>query len=315
MHTGAHIRLGAGQYRLDRPLAASSYGVVWRATRQHDGLAVALKLVNHDQMARAHPALRVRWIDSAAKEIAFLGSLAPWDERHIVRLLDSGEHAGLPAMALELLGPDLGRHLAARAGEPPVALDQTLAWLAQANQALAKVHAHGWHYLDLKPANLLLHPIDGGVRLADFGTSRLLAGRPSTSYAGSANWQAPEQFFPNASGHYDTGHRSDYFSLGALFYYLLSGGRALRFCQACGDAWRSHGLHGPALLLRQYQGQPPTLHPDEARLVGEAAGEAALALLTALLAARPQGRPANALQISRMIGAVHAARRPRAQFA
>ena len=63
-------------------------------------------------MARAHPDQRDRWIASAHKEIAFLRSLEPWDERHIVRLLDSGVHDGLPVMALELLDGDLGKHVA-----------------------------------------------------------------------------------------------------------------------------------------------------------------------------------------------------------
>ena len=81
---------------------------------------------------------------------------------------------------------------------------QTLDWLGQINQALAKVHQYGWRYLDLKPSNVLLDARSGSVKLADFGTNRLLGDRDPHSYADTANWQAPEQFFPGAGGGYRT---------------------------------------------------------------------------------------------------------------
>ena len=90
LQSDAIITLGAGDYRLRAPLAGSAYGLVWRAAAPGNGPDVALKLVNEAQMLRAPTPLRARWIDSMQREIAFLQSLAPWDERHIVRLLDSG---------------------------------------------------------------------------------------------------------------------------------------------------------------------------------------------------------------------------------
>src|SRR5687768_15630018 len=104
----APITLDAGTYRLRERLAGSAYGVVWRAQAGAGMPDVALKLINRAQMERAAPLQRQRWIASARNEIAFLSALAPWDERHIVRLLDSGVHDGLPVLALELLGADLG---------------------------------------------------------------------------------------------------------------------------------------------------------------------------------------------------------------
>lgn len=298
MQAGALIHLHGGGYRLANPIAASSYGVVWRAIGRADGRAVALKLVNRAQMERAPACLHARWADSLRQEALFLRSLAPWDERHVVRLLDSGEHEGLPAIALELLGPDLGRYCAGQGR--PVPLARVYRWLGQINQALAKVHQYGWSYLDLKPANLLLHPADGGLRLTDFGASRPLGAPPARSYAGTAAWQAPEQFFPGAQG-YAAGWRSDYFSLGALFYYLVSGGASLQFCRLLGQAWARHGLQAAARMKA-----PPTLLPSEARMVEQAAGGAALDLLRKLLAPEPQARPANALEISRMIATARA---------
>ena len=328
LQAGAVVTLKAGSYRLREPLAGSAYGVVWCADTLPAGGQAALKLVNQQQMARAEPAQRDRWIASANKEIAFLGSLEPWDERHIVRLLDSGVHEGLPVMALELLDGDLGKHVAReRNAGRRIDFAQALAWLGQINQALAKVHQYGWRYLDLKPSNLLLDARRGSVKLADFGTNRLLGEREPHSYAGTANWQAPEQFFPTAGNAYLTDARSDYFALGAMFYYLVTGGLALRFCSDCGQAYRDHRDAGAAHLLERHGGViPPTLRDDEAALFvqrigahestwqpagggASAGGAEALALLRSLLNVQRHDRPRHAIAISRMIADVRDAMR------
>lgn len=296
------ITLQTGRYRLVQQLAGSAYGIVWRADSERG--EVALKLINREQMAQARPELRERWIASAEREIAFLRSLAPWDGRHIVRLIDSGAHAGLPVIALEMLDHDLGKVVAARrAIDLPTALD----WMAQLNQALAKVHQYGWRYLDLKPSNVLFDQRRNCVKLADFGTNRRLDDDAPHAYGGTASWQAPEQFFPDAGDAYRTDARSDYFSLGALFYYLIMGGKTLRFCQACGDAYRAHRQDGAAQL--RARGVPPILADDETAHFTQAAGPQALAMLRRLLADDPRQRPAHALSISRMIAEASPLRR------
>lgn len=305
LQADAIITLGAGQYRLREQLAGSAYGLVWRAAAPGDGPDVALKLINEAQMLRAHPDLRSRWTASVEREIVFLQSLEPWDARHIVRLLDSGIHDGLPVMALELMDRDLGRCTL------PIPFATVLDWLGQVNQALAKVHQYGWRYLDLKPANVLLHPNDNSVRLADFGTSEPLAAQPATTFAGTASWQAPEQFFPTPRNTYDTDARTDYFALGAMFYYLVTGGQPLRFCSDCGQAYREHQAGGASALLAKHHGNiPPTLGGDEAALFARRSASAgALPLLRALLAADRSDRPQHALQISRMIAAARTSQR------
>ncbi|WP_374582807.1 protein kinase [Pseudoduganella sp.] len=305
------ITLELGQYRLQQPIAASAYGLVWRASGPYGSGDVALKLVNAAQMERAAPALRSRWIASAEAEIAFLQSLEPWDECHIVRLLDSGWHQGLPVQALELLGQDLGRHIAA-CGAPSLA--RALGWMRQLNQALAKVHQYGWRYLDLKPANVLVDPWLDRVKLADFGTSRRLAALEPHSYCGTAQWQAPEQFFPAAGGGYATGSFSDYFALGALLFYVVTGGDSLSYCAECGEAYRGRLADGAADLLARHGGVPATLlAADEDRFAAAlpvAALDPALSLLRTLLAPAPADRPRNALHISRLLDRIPASEQP-----
>ena len=306
---GTVISLAGGQYRLREPLAGTAYGVVWRADSLHANGCVALKLVNLEQMERAPSSLRARWLASASTEIAFLRGLAPWDGRHIVRLLDSGEHLGLPAMALELLDGDLAALVMREAAlGRTIAPQRALAWTAQVNQALAKVHANGWRYLDLKPGNLLHDMATDAVKLADFGTNRRLDDLRAHTYAGTANWQAPEQFFPNAGG-YATEARTDFFALGALLFYLVCG-RLLRYSSACGQAWQAHGKDAAASLLAGRHARPPVLQADEAALFARHMGPGAapgLALLRALLAEHPAERPQHALEISRLLQAASTA--------
>jgi len=307
---GDIIALTAHAWRLRAPLSRSSYGVLWQAESCNGGIPAALKLVNVEQMALALPPQRACWTRCAAAEIGFLRTLQPWDRRHIVGLLDSGEHLGQPAMALELLDGDLARHLdAMRTRGAAIPLAQALAWTGQVNAALARVHQYGWRHLDLKPANLLLAEDGACLKLADFGTSRALADRDLHSYTGTASWQAPEQFFAQGGG-YRTDARADYFALGALLYHLVTG-VLLRYAGACAAAYREHGSAGAAHLRRLHGGAPPpTLAEDEAALfarhaqsggAGPATREAALALLRALLAAGPDARPRHALDISRLL--------------
>jgi serine/threonine-protein kinase len=316
----AIIALELGHYRLREQIGGSAYGIIWRAAGPHATRDVALKFINQEQMARALPAQRERWIASANNEIAFLQSLEPWDERHIVRLLDSGWHEGLPVLALELMATDLGKHMVALKGRgEAVPVPRVLNWIAQINQALAKVHQYGWRYLDLKPANVLLDRHLNAVKLADFGTNRQLGNLQPHSYAGTANWQAPEQFFPADGGGYATGVRSDYFSLGAMFYFLVTGGLPLRFCSDCGQAYREHHTAGADLLRRMHGGAlPAALHPEEearfAAVMPSSMRDAALELLRALLHIDPAQRPRHAIQISRMLNAIQGVKPARGTF-
>ncbi len=267
------IALQAGAYRLREPIATSSYGQVWRAEGPAALGTVALKLVNRAQMARAGDSQRARWADCARVEGKLLAALQPWDQRHIVRLLDHGTHEQLPVLALELLDGDL------RAVRSP-SIPRILEWIGQANQALCRLHQHGWRHLDLKPGNLLLDR-DGNLKLCDFGTVRELADTAAHQFTGTPGWQAPEQAIPNAQGLYDTDARTDYFALGLLFFHLVTGANATSLTSA---------------EARQF-----------CERFDESARPPALALLRSLLAPQRAQRPRHALDISRALARIQAA--------
>ena len=92
--------------------------------------------------------------------------------------------------------------------------------------ALAKVHQGGLVHRDVKPANILLHPDSGDVRLTGFGlASRLVRERqrpvPPESIAGTLAYMAPEQ---TGRMNRSVDSRSDLYAFGVTLYQMLTGG-------------------------------------------------------------------------------------------
>jgi len=124
---------------------------------------------------------------------------------------------------------------------------------------------------DIKPANVMIDG-DGFIRLIDLGIARLVkqAGGQDTMHLGTPGFAAPEQGGPH--GHSDG--RSDLYGLGALLYYLLSGGRT-----------------------------PASGAPDIG-LLADGVPSAARDAVACLLQADPGRRPADAKAAERMLAGV-----------
>jgi tetratricopeptide (TPR) repeat protein len=101
---------------------------------------------------------------------------------------------------------------------------QTLELVVQICTALQYAHEEGVVHRDIKPANILMNK-KGQVKIADFGLVKLLGATPDTTLTtsqaamGTFNYMAPEQR-ENAQG---VDHRADIFSLGVVFYEMLTG--------------------------------------------------------------------------------------------
>jgi eukaryotic-like serine/threonine-protein kinase len=90
--------------------------------------------------------------------------------------------------------------------------------MRQSAEALRYLAGEGVIHRDIKPGNIILRK-DGRVKIADFGCA-LLDDYPAASLrvAGSLPYMAPEQIDGKPIG-----HLSDMYSLGAVFYHLLTG--------------------------------------------------------------------------------------------
>jgi tetratricopeptide (TPR) repeat protein len=256
-------QLYGGRFRLESEAIRGGMGTVYGARDLVTGERVALKVLHDDRPGAA---------DRFRQEAALLADL-----RHpaIVRYIDHGVTGdGGLYLAMEWLA---GETLEQRLGRGPLGVLPTVQLARRVLDALAFAHGRGVVHRDLKPPNLLL--LDGslaGVKLLDFGVARrLVEGQRLTrtgSTVGTPLYMSPEQ----ARGVRVLDARSDFFSLGALLVECLTGKPAFAaetnlaiMVKICMDA----------LDLRAACPDAPPHLVD---------------LLSAMLAKRPEDRPARA---------------------
>jgi tRNA A-37 threonylcarbamoyl transferase component Bud32 len=149
-------------------------------------------------------------------------SLARLNHPNIVTIYDYGEANGLCYFVMEFVdGVDLRRMIEARTLTP----EDALRIVPQVCDALQFAHDQGIVHRDVKPANILIDRT-GRVKIADFGLAKIVGKSPTDltltaigDVMGTAEYMAPEQ--RRASQAVD--HRADIYSLGVVFYEMLTG--------------------------------------------------------------------------------------------
>ncbi len=200
-----------GKYRIVGKIGQGAMGEVYKA---HDPLLnryVALKTINPSLAADSD--FKERFKREAQ-------SAARLNHPNIVTVFDFGEESGLTYMAMELLeGLDLREALRRKSISH---LGRKLEVMVQLCEGLAFAHSQGVVHRDLKPGNVHIQPT-GHVKVLDFGLARLGASDMTRTgtVMGTPHYMSPEQVRGERAD-----ARSDVFSLGALFYEILSGHRA-----------------------------------------------------------------------------------------
>jgi eukaryotic-like serine/threonine-protein kinase len=210
-----------GKYRIERVLGAGAMGIVYDAHHVQLDERVALKVLRRE--LASHPDAVQRFIREAR-------AAAKIKNEHVTRVFDVGERDdGTPYIVMESLeGEDLARWLATRGA---LRLEDAIAFVLQACEALAEAHVLGIVHRDLKPSNLFCSRRPDGslsVKVLDFGISKIAALATSTSDAGRASgtkgtlgspfYMSPEQM---QSAH-DVDHRTDIWALGVILFELLT---------------------------------------------------------------------------------------------
>jgi len=197
-------------YRLMKKIAQSSAATVYLARNDDLAQPVALKL----QPIKGQESVSEEDRQRFARECEILSTL---NHRSIADVIDFGITPEYLFLALEYFPCGSMRDRM----KNPVSEVDALNYARQIAEALQVVHSAGIVHRDLKPSNLML-TTDNRVVLIDFGSARaqLLAHDLSRSnlMTGTPYYVSPEQI---DGGHTD--QRSDLYSLGVLFYEMLSG--------------------------------------------------------------------------------------------
>jgi DNA-binding response OmpR family regulator len=194
-------------YTLRLKIGESEKAVVYLASSAQRGHNVALKV---SKTLRDDVAGR-QFLEREYTAIVSVRS------QRVVEIYDYGVHSGFEYLAMEYLPRgDLKARI-----QRGVSEQEALHYVTEIAAALGVVHWAGLVHRDLKPPNVMLRENDG-VALIDFGLARSLDGGTLNTQSGvllgSPYYMSPEQALGEPLD-----ARSDFYSLGVIFYELLTG--------------------------------------------------------------------------------------------
>jgi len=273
------VEIGADGFSVE--LGAGAMAITYRARDTVLNSVVALKVI--DRTVAQNPGARSRFLREAR-------AAAQIRHPNVARVSHYGEQDGECFYVMELVE---GETLEAKVRrEGPMRLSLALEVIEQSARALAAAEACGVVHRDIKPSNIMLESDPSGVpivKVIDYGVAKVLAPeaergaeQTQTGFIGTPAFASPEQFAQSTETRLDT--RSDIYSLGVTFWYLLSGrvpfvGRTLEeICDRQAESLPVDQLKGLDVPVRIF------------------------ALLKSMLAPDPKDRPQSAREL---LSAVH----------
>ncbi|MFL5328475.1 MAG: serine/threonine protein kinase [Gemmataceae bacterium] len=199
-----------GPFRIEEEIGSGAMGTVFRATNTETGKPVAIKVISTGLAANESARARFEREGEILKQLR---------HPHIVRLFATGHYKKTPFLAMEYVKGEALDIALERRGR--LTWEEVVRYGKQLCLALQHAHEKGIIHRDLKPSNLLILK-DGTLKLTDFGIAKdadvtALTGANST--VGTAAYMSPEQ----CRGERTLTLKSDLYSLGIVFYELLTG--------------------------------------------------------------------------------------------
>jgi predicted Ser/Thr protein kinase len=194
-------------------IGCGGMGAVYRARQPELDRLVAVKIL--PQVTANAEAYEQRFLREAR-------ALAKLNHPNIITIFDFGKAQGLYYFVMEYVDGVTLRDAISGGNLQP---KDALAIVSQLCDSLQFAHEEGIVHRDIKPENILIDQ-RGRVKVADFGLAKLM-GQEATSenltatqqVMGTMRYMAPEQM----SGTKQIDHRADIYSLGVVFYELLTG--------------------------------------------------------------------------------------------
>lgn len=203
-----------GRYKLNRIVASGGMATIYAALDLRLDRQVAVKIMH------PHLAQDEKFVERFIREAKAAASLS---HPNIVAVLDQGwNQGGAPCVfiVMELIEGATLRDYLIEQGR--LSIEKVLPIIMPVASALAAAHKLGIVHRDIKPENILVSK-EGRIKIADFGLARgALLGSTMTAESsvilGSVSYLSPEQV---QRGIADA--RSDIYSLGIVFFELLTG--------------------------------------------------------------------------------------------
>lgn len=212
---GGALKPGAtfGHFVVTKYIGGGGMGRVYEGRDTALDRKVAIKVL---------PRQRAQDVGTVARFLNEAKSAARLNHEHIAQVYFCGEENGVPFIAFEYVyGVNLRDYVRERG---VLELDEAIGYVLQATDALAHAAAHGVTHRDVKPSNIIVTP-QKRAKLIDMGLARLLKSdiaddlTESGVTLGTFDYISPEQ----ARDPRDADVRSDIYSLGCTFYYMLVG--------------------------------------------------------------------------------------------
>jgi eukaryotic-like serine/threonine-protein kinase len=226
-----------GRYQILERIGRGAMGVVYRAHDAAMGRDVALKVLMTD--LEDDPDIRTRFHREAE-------AAARLSHPNIITIFDVGEDAERFFIVMELLRGAMLKDFLKHADAVPI--ERKIDLMYQLCVGLDAAHNASVYHRDIKPGNIFVRS-DGILKILDFGVARLATSSMTASgfIVGTPDYMSPEQ----ARGAEIDG-RSDIFSLGGVFYFILTGRKPFPASEL------------PSLFHQIQHDTPAPLRPEEA---------------------------------------------------
>ncbi len=195
-------------YRIKKVLGRGGMATVYLAIQESLDREVALKILDPNQAQGKH------FSERFLREARIVSQLM---HPNIVTVFDVGVHQGYHYLSMEYIdGRDLKQACADLSRKELISIIKDVA------RALDFAAKKGYVHRDVKPENIMQHTADGRVLLMDFGIARSYQTTHGLTKAGSA-LGTPYYMSPEQNKGLSADHRSDIYSLGVVFFHMLSG--------------------------------------------------------------------------------------------